>query len=84
MVNSEYGLTSYGTIEEVWLDGGKEKDAKLLEFYFNEWRNLIHEQLRALISRMLGPMPNGSETSMGWQIPVTGQCLIALTSPLAT
>ncbi|PWA57626.1 alpha-L-fucosidase 1 [Artemisia annua] len=36
-------LTRYGNIKEVWLDGAKGEGEKDMEYYFENWFNLIHQ-----------------------------------------
>lgn len=49
-------LTKYGPIQEIWLDGAKGKDAKFMEYYFNEWFSVIHQlQPGAVIFSDAGP-----------------------------
>lgn len=49
-------LTNYGTVEEVWLDGAKGKDAKSMDYYFDEWFSVIRQlQPGAVIFSDAGP-----------------------------
>ncbi|GKA36621.1 alpha-L-fucosidase 1 [Tanacetum coccineum] len=52
-----YGKTfEYGNIKEVWLDGAKGEGEKDMEYYFENWFNLIHQlQPGAVIFSDAGP-----------------------------
>ncbi|KAI3679495.1 hypothetical protein L2E82_51407 [Cichorium intybus] len=49
-------LTKYGNIKEVWLDGAKGEGEKDMEYFFENWFNLIHQlQPSSVIFSDAGP-----------------------------
>ncbi|CAA0832601.1 Alpha-L-fucosidase 1 [Striga hermonthica] len=49
-------LTRYGEVKEVWLDGAKGEGEKYMEYFFDDWFNVIHQlQPGAVIFSDAGP-----------------------------
>ncbi|GER39441.1 alpha-l-fucosidase [Striga asiatica] len=49
-------LTRYGEVKEVWLDGAKGEGEKYMEYFFDDWFNVIHQlQAGAVIFSDAGP-----------------------------